>query len=255
MQPTPRHPLISASKHTGIAELAERMRRFDGANGRRACRDDDTRLSARRHRAMVFILPTERNRHVMKKLRQPLKAGRENTPLADDDRSLFLEAIGTVRPLLGAADPPPAAARPAPMAKQFERDEAAVRDELLTHAFDPGNIELGDEILYLKHGQPDRLLKQLRRGHFSIRAEIDLHQMTVAVARDAIKGFLAEAIAHDELCVRIVHGKGLRSASRGPVVKRMTEQLLRRRDDVLAFASALPAQGGTGAVLVLLRGA
>ncbi len=125
---------------------------------------------------------------------------------------------------------------------------------MLTHPFDPGSIEIGDEILYLKPGQPARLLKQLRRGHFSVRAEIDLHQMTVAVAREAIKGFLAETKAHDELCVRIVHGKGLRSAARGPVVKRMTEQLLRRRDDVLAFASALPAQGGTGAVLVLLRG-
>ncbi len=203
---------------------------------------------------MVFRLPTERNRRVMKKLRQALKAGRENPPIDDDDQSLFRESIGRVRPLPGRVDPPPAPARPAPMAKQFERDEAAVRGELLTHAFDPASIELGEEILYLKPGQPDRLLKQLRRGHYSIRSEIDLHQMTVAVARDAIKGFLAEALAHDELCVRIVHGKGLRSASRGPVVKRMTEQLLRRRDDVLAFASALPAQGGTGAVLVLLRG-
>lgn len=203
---------------------------------------------------MVLLLTTERNRRVIKKLQQALKAGRENPPVADDDQSLFRESIGRVRPLPRRADPPPAAARPAPMAKQFQRDEAAVRGELLNHAFDPASIELGDEILYLKPGQPDRLLKQLRRGHYSIRSEIDLHQMTVAVARDAIKGFLAEALAHDELCVRIVHGKGLRSASRGPVVKRMTEQLLRRRDDVLAFASALPAQGGTGAVLVLLRG-
>lgn len=190
----------------------------------------------------------------MKDLRRYLKAGREKPPVAEDDLNLFREAVGKVRPLPVRADLPPEVTRPAPLAKQFERDEAAVRDDLLTHAFDPGTIELGDEILYLKPGQPERLLKQLRRGHFSIRSEIDLHQMTVRVARDAIKGFLAEALAHDELCVRIVHGKGLRSASRGPVVKRMTEQVLRRRDDVLAFASALPAQGGTGAVLVLLRG-
>lgn len=211
------------------------------------------RLSVRRRRAMVFLSPTERIRRVMKNLRRSLKAGRENPPIAEDDQSLFREAVGRVRPVHGRGDLPPEVARPAPVAKQFERDEAAVRDELLTHTFDPGTIELGDEILYLKPGQPERLLKQLRRGHYSIRAEIDLHQMTVAVARDAIKGFLAEALEHDELCVRIVHGKGLRSASRGPVIKRMTEQLLRRRDDVLAFASALPVQGGTGAVLVLLR--
>lgn len=175
-------------------------------------------------------------------------------PVADgSDSDLFRNAVGEVRRLTRHNDLAPEVPRPDPVPRQFEADEAAVRDELLSHAFDPASIELGDEILYLKPGQPERLLKQLRRGQFSIRSEIDLHQMTVAVARDAIKLFLADAIAHDELCVRIVHGKGLRSAARGPVVKRMTEQTLRRRDDVLAFASALPAQGGTGAVLVLLR--
>jgi DNA-nicking Smr family endonuclease len=190
----------------------------------------------------------------MNKNRQQHPGGPGKPEVASDDRKLFLDSIGKVRPLARSAMPLPESARPEPLPRQFERDEASVRDELLTHAFDPSTIEIGDEILYLKPGQPERLLKQLRRGQFSIRAEIDLHQMTVAVAREAIRQFLEEAIAHDELCVRIVHGKGLRSAARGPVVKRMTEQLLRRRDDVLAFASALPAQGGTGAVLVLLRG-
>jgi DNA-nicking Smr family endonuclease len=171
-----------------------------------------------------------------------------------DDSELFRASIGHVRPLAHIATPLPQAPKPAPEARQFELDEAAVRDELLDHAFDPGLIEVGEEIHHLKLGQSSRLLKRLRRGHYSVQAEIDLHQMTVAVAREAIVGFLNEAIRHRELCVRIVHGKGLRSSSRGPVIKRMTEQLLRRRDDVLAFASALPAQGGTGAVLVLLRG-
>ncbi len=190
----------------------------------------------------------------MKQRRRPQSERTRSTTDDGSDSDLFRDAIGKVRPLSGGADQPPEITRPAPLPKQFESDEAAVRGELMSHAFDPASIELGDEILYLKPGQPDRLIKQLRRGQFSIRAEIDLHQMTVAVAREAIKLFLADAIAHNELCVRIVHGKGLRSAARGPVVKRMTEQLLRRRDDVLAFASALPAQGGTGAVLVLLRG-
>jgi DNA-nicking Smr family endonuclease len=190
----------------------------------------------------------------MNKNRQQHSGSRAKADVASDDRKLFRDSIGEVRPLSRRAAPLPETRRPEPLPRQFERDEAAVRDELLTHAFDPAAIEIGDEILYLKPGQPERLLKQLRRGQFSIRAEIDLHQMTVAVARDAIRQFLEDALAHDELCVRIVHGKGLRSAARGPVIKRMTEQLLRRRDDVLAFASALPAQGGTGAVLVLLRG-
>ena len=190
--------------------------------------------------AICIRLPT----NPMKRVPRPSQAGKNSPAVAREDRDLFRDAIGSVRVLNLDSHPPPSVKRPQPRARQFELDEAAVRDELLTHAFDPGSIELGDEILYLKPG----------RGRFSVRAEIDLHQMTVAVAREAIKGFLAEAKAHGEHCVRIVHGKGLRSASRGPVVKRMTEQLLRRRDDVIAFASALPVQGGTGAVLVLLRG-
>ena len=174
--------------------------------------------------------------------------------VAKQDRELFRGAVGKVRPLVQKTESAPGIPGPQPRARQFELDEARVREELLNNEFDPAMVEMGDEILYLKPGQPQGLLKQLRRGQFSIRSEIDLHQMTVAVARQAVTAFLNEAIEHRELCVRIVHGKGLRSSSRGPVVKHMTEQLLRRRDDVLAFASARPAQGGTGAVLVLLRG-
>jgi len=169
-----------------------------------------------------------------------------------DDARLFRDAIGRVRPLKRAAAAPPRKPLPPPRAAQAESDEAAVSAELLVHAFDPAAIEVGDEIHYLKPGQPERLLKQLRRGHFSVRAELDLHEMTIAVARDAVRAFLDESIARHEYCVRIVHGKGLRSRGDGPVLKRMTATLLARRKDVLAYASARPAQGGTGAVIVLL---
>ena len=87
-----------------------------------------------------------------------------------------------------------------------------------------------------------------------MRAEIDLHEMSSAVARDAVRLFLDDCRRAGELCVRIVHGKGLRSKAHGPVLKRMTDSMLRQRADVLAFASARPAQGGTGAVVVLLAG-
>ena len=74
-----------------------------------------------------------------------------------------------------------------------------------------------------------------------------------AAAQASIIAFLAEAKQHGLRCVRIVHGKGLRSKAQGPVLKQMTDTLLRRRADVLAFTSARPAQGGTGAVIVLLQ--
>lgn len=170
-----------------------------------------------------------------------------------DDTHLFREAIGSVRPIKGPAAAAPMSPRLQPEPVQALRDEASVRDELLTHTFDPATIEVGDEINYLKTGQSPHLLKRLRRGQFSVRAEIDLHEMTQTVAREAIRLFLDECHRHRELCVRIVHGKGLRSKARGPVLKQLTDTLLRRRGDVLAFSSARPAQGGTGAVIVLLQ--
>ncbi|MCK9540166.1 Smr/MutS family protein [Dokdonella sp.] len=170
----------------------------------------------------------------------------------DDDARLFRDAIGEVRPLRRRHAAPPARPRPAPEPVQAQLDEARVRDELLTHPLECAP-DCGDEIRYLKPGQPPRLLQRLRRGHFSVRAEIDLHDMTAAVAREAIRLFIADCRREDKLCVRIVHGKGLRSAERGPVLKRLTDALLRQRGDVLAVTSARPVQGGTGAVIVLLQ--
>lgn len=170
----------------------------------------------------------------------------------DDDALLFREAIGRVRPLKESAAAAPSATPPPPVPVQALRDEARVVTELLTHPID-ATIEAGDEITYLKPGQQQRLLQRLRRGQFSLRAEIDLHEMSSAVARQAICQFLDDCRRRGDLCVRIVHGKGLRSKAQGPVLKQLTDTLLRRRADVLAFTSARPAQGGTGAVIVLLR--
>ncbi|HET6545202.1 MAG TPA: Smr/MutS family protein [Rhodanobacteraceae bacterium] len=172
---------------------------------------------------------------------------------SEDERRLFREAIGEVRPLAAVPPAAPRTGRPAAEPTQFLQDEANVTRELLTHDIDPALIEFGEEIHYLKTGQSSRLLTRLRRGQFSVRAEIDLHQMSIAVAREAIRGFLDECRREGELCVRIVHGKGLRSRANGPVLKGLTQAMLRRRDDVLAYASARPAQGGTGAVIVLLQ--
>lgn len=170
----------------------------------------------------------------------------------DDDARLFRDAIGEVR-RLDPAEPAPAAPRPEPRAHMLEADEAAVPGELLDMAFDPGLMEVGEELSYLRDGYPPKLLRQLKRGQFSVQDEIDLHQMNAAAATATIADFLAEAHERGFHCVRIVHGKGLRSKSAGPVLKMLTDRLLRRRDDVVAFASARPMQGGTGAVVVLLK--
>lgn len=175
------------------------------------------------------------------------------SPISDDDARLFRDAIGEVTPL-APVEPAPAAPKPEPLARMLEADEAAVPGELLDMAFDPTLLEVGEELSFLRDGYPPKLLRQLKRGQFSIQDEIDLHQMNAATAQAVIADFLAEAKHNGIRCVRIVHGKGLRSRAAGPVLKVLTDRILRRRDDVVAFASARPMQGGTGAVVVLLKG-
>lgn len=172
--------------------------------------------------------------------------------VSSEDLRLFHEAIGPVRPLAhGHAEVERTA--PSPEPRQSQLDEARVSGELMSSVIDPAEMEVGEELSYLRAGLSPKLLRQLKRGHFSIADEMDLHQMNAAVARAAVKDFLDENKRHGRLCVKIIHGKGLRSRAQGPVLKRMVDGMLRQRADVLAFASARPADGGTGAVIVLLR--
>ena len=169
-----------------------------------------------------------------------------------EDIALFREAVGPVR-RIERAGPAAQKPRPRPRAHMREADEAAVAGDLLGGEYDPAAIEIGEELSYLREGHSPKLLRRLKRGQFSIQGEIDLHHMNAEAARASILELLEEAHAEGWRCVRIVHGKGLRSRPGGPVLKGLTVRILRRRSDVLAFASARPAQGGTGAVVVLLR--
>ncbi|MDR3386461.1 MAG: Smr/MutS family protein [Rudaea sp.] len=174
------------------------------------------------------------------------------TEVSPEDLRLFEQAVGPVR-RIAAQRTVASRPRPEPEPRQSQLDEARVAGELMRSAIDPAEIEIGEELSYLKASLSPRLLRQLKRGYFSVADEIDLHQMTANVARIAIKQFLDENKRDGRLCVKIIHGKGLRSRADGPVLKRLVDGMLRQRADVLAFASAKPAEGGTGAVIVLLR--
>jgi DNA-nicking Smr family endonuclease len=100
---------------------------------------------------------------------------------------------------------------------------------------------------------PRATLRDLRRGHYRVEAEIDLHGLTVRAATEQLGAFLERALVRNLRCVRIVHGKGLRSGTRGPVLRHAVHRLLAASPAVLAFVSAPAAQGGAGAVHVLLR--
>jgi DNA-nicking Smr family endonuclease len=169
----------------------------------------------------------------------------------DDDAALFRDAIGPVRALPVAPAPPPKP-KPRPAARMAERDEADARSEFRRALADHDAIEAGDVLSYRRETVPPRTLQRLRKGLYAVQDELDLHHADAAQAEKMLRTFLAEAHAHDAGCVRIIHGKGRHGDSALPVLKNLVDRVLRHRADVLAFHSAPPAQGGTGAVLVLL---
>lgn len=170
----------------------------------------------------------------------------------DSDRSLFRETIGNVRPV-SHDKVPIEPARPPPRPAHRERDERQVLVDTLSDEYDPQLWETGDELLYVCADLPRRILIKLRRGQFSLAGELDLHGMTVIVARQALGEFLCHCRLHDWRCVRVIHGKGNGSHQKRPVLKNKVAHWLRRCDEVLAYCSARPVDGGTGAVYVLLR--
>lgn len=125
--------------------------------------------------------------------------------------------------------------------------------ELAQGPIDFEAIETGEEISWLRPGLQQRVLTRLRRGHWRVQDEIDLHQMNVEAAANSVRAFILAAWRDGLSCVKIIHGKGLRSGPDGPRLKRLTARLLTRTDRVCAFASAPRHDGGTGAVYVLLR--
>ena len=166
------------------------------------------------------------------------------------DGDLFVEAMADVRPLRRGDRIEPARKRPDAQPRQRQQDERAVLEELLAGPPDVEH-ETGEELLFLRPGYQPRLLRRLRRGHYSLADSIDLHHMDVETARTVLLDFIEYALERHRSCVRVVHGKGLRSRDL-PRLKQMTNHVLRRHPRVIAFASCRPVDGGTGATAVLL---
>lgn len=166
------------------------------------------------------------------------------------DNDAFRQAMADVKPLRRADRIDPEPARPAPAPRQQELDNREVLRELLSLG-QPDEHETGEELLYLKPGYQARVLRRLRRGHYSVADAIDLHHMDVGTARTVLLDFIGHALDRKHSCVRVIHGKGLRSRDK-PQLKLMTGRILRKHPRVIAYASCRPVDGGTGATDVLL---
>ncbi len=169
-----------------------------------------------------------------------------------NDLDLFRQSVADARPLEQKnIDPhqPQPAARP----QQRQQSEIQPPEDILSDEYQIEEVETGDELLFSRSGLQYSVIKKLRRGQFNISAELDLHGMVVAEARKALLGFIHESRRHNAHCVRIIHGKGHGSSSKRPVLKNRLNNWLRQIDDVLAFCSARPKDGGSGAVYILLK--
>ncbi|HVW68243.1 MAG TPA: Smr/MutS family protein [Steroidobacteraceae bacterium] len=182
------------------------------------------------------------------------KEGAGDPAAGDTDVRLFREAVRDVKPLPGDGTPVTRGRRPPPLARFSRADRHAVLRESLTSEGGDPELAAGDELVYHRAGIQMSVLRKLRRGQYRVQAEIDLHGLTVAEAKQALRDFLADALDRQLRCVRIIHGKGLRSGHRGPVLKAAVSAVLRRVGAVVAYVSARQVDGGTGAVYVLLAG-
>ena len=169
------------------------------------------------------------------------------------DLDLFREAVRDVVPIKAPNRVEPFRIPAAPVPAKRNEDERAVLGELARLACTDDDIELEDDGMFLRPGLPREILRKLRRTHWVIQDHLDLHGLTSEEAVERTAAFLADCKRRGKRCVRIVHGKGLRSPGREPVLKRRIRKLLTRRDEVLAFVEPRPIHGGSGAVVVLLE--
>ena len=171
-----------------------------------------------------------------------------------EDRYAFERALRGVKPLAAKRRHAHPRLPPPPVPLQTRRDEGAVLAESVAGPLSVEDaLDTGVELSYLREGVPRQVLRRLRRGHWVVQEGLDLHGMNRVQAAEQVAGFVRAATARGLRCVRIVHGKGLGSRNREPVLKGKLRAWLAPRDEVLAFCQAPAAEGGSGALLVLLK--
>ena len=200
----------------------------------------------------------------LKSLRKDLKAQTEARQAAERQRQeaeqrlrqeadIFRNSVGKVAPLRqpdkALLTPPP----PLPIARQHLADEQAALMESLSDEFTFDTLLASDEDLsFARPGVGSDVLSKLRRGHWVIQGQLDLHGLRRDQAREALGEFLRQARKQGQRCVRIIHGKGHGSVNKEPVLKQKVRNWLAQKEEVLAFCQARPAEGGSGALVVLL---
>jgi DNA-nicking Smr family endonuclease len=170
------------------------------------------------------------------------------------EKTLFLRAAGAVRPIRGHRRVHLAPDQPPPIAVQQQLDEQRVLHEAISDEFDASTLlDIDDALSFRRAGIGTDVTRKLRRGDWSLQGEIDLHGLRREEAREALAGFIRDAQRRGWRCVRVVHGKGLGSPGKTPVLKGKVQSWLIQKSEVLAFVQARADEGGAGALVVLLK--
>ena len=179
---------------------------------------------------------------------------RDAAARAEREANVFRDAVGAVAPLKVSARAQHSREQPAPIAHQHRRDEAAALAESISDELESDAVLDADEqASWGREGIAPDVVRKLRRGHWIIQSELDLHGARVGEAREMLGDYLRESIKHRQRCVRVIHGKGHGSIGKQPVLKGKVRGWLVQKDEVLAFCQARECDGGGGALIVLLR--
>ena len=201
----------------------------------------------------------------LKAMRAQLKAQDEARKAAEAERQrreqesrrdaeLFRRTVGNVAPLSPSDKAESSISRPLPLPRQRMADEQAALVESLSDEFNVDTLlDTDHELSYARIGIGPDILRKLRRGHWVIQDQLDLHGMRRDEAREALSEFLRNAVKRGVRCVRVVHGKGLGSVNKEPVLKNKVRSWLVQKEEVIAFCQARAADGGAGALVVLLK--
>ena len=201
----------------------------------------------------------------LKSLQKDLKAQEETRKAAEAERvkqaaiaereaNLFRSSVGAVAPLTRNDKAQLASPKPQPIARQHMADEQAALMESLSDEFSIESLMETDETLsFARPGIGNDTLRKLRRGHWVIQSQLDLHGLRSDEAREALSEFLRNAGKRGQRCVRVIHGKGLGSINKEPVLKNKVRNWLAQKEEVIAFCQATAADGGAGALVVLLK--
>ena len=182
--------------------------------------------------------------------------GPKESSKSDSDLS-FADLLDNVTPLHkehhNRADTHTPKPKPDPIPKESIKDEQRVLQESLEVGYEVEDMQPGDSLSFCRSGIQNSVFKKLKKGQYSVGAELDLHGHTRPEAQVALAKFIQTSRENNIRCVRIIHGKGYGSSNQGPIIKPLVNKWLQQRNEILAFCSARPNDGGTGAVYVLLK--